>query len=772
LSIRRFKLNSLFARILISFTILMMILMVTMTFIFSNLYLKTLYIQLSQEQVKGLETLSKNIDNLFKEMDQIYLNMEINNDISFFQASRASDDIVNNKARIQIRNIRQINPYIHSIFVYNSSIDEYINEGESGFDAEAYIRRDATFHRSVNDTRTIYLTRLKKPGASPNFLTNKAIDYVISMEYMNRSLNGEQQTVIINLDEDLFVRDYLSKYGYEVLIADEQGMLLAHTDPRQIGSAVKDDAIFSAVLRATESSGDVSDNDGTLRSLVTFVKNETTGWYILSKTPYDSLVDPIQDKRNRLLTICVFILIACLIVTFLISKRLYNPVEKLIEQFRRSQFNIEDVTSNDLSFIGGIYAETLQHMISLENKNKDSLYLMRGNFLRRILTTEESDVTLLYEEYSEYQLKVDPSCLILCVFKIDGYSLMDGREMTLNESILFQSITEWLSTDYRYESVQMPKGEFVILMNKADDQEKGFEHLLTRLERIKDTISTLHRFTVSIGVSDEISTWGNCSEAYTQALEMLQQRFVLGYNQIIYTEYVEGALVRSYCLPNEIEKKLVSAIKGNDRECFVKALESGSYVLKGYVYTDAVQALFHIFLVCITQMNQMINDENKTLGMQFGELNLIFTEMETLEYAMDWLLKQFDDYSDNLEGIKQLKENKFYRKVEEIMHYIQEHYWDSNLSVEVLAEVAGYTPNYFSKIFKEMTGSNSGEYIRRVRIDNAKDLLKSDVYKVSEVAEMCGYPNSSHFYSAFKKDVGLTPSAYREFALSEREPKQ
>ncbi len=34
---------------------------------------------------------------------------------------------------------------------------------------------------------------------------------------------------------------------------------------------------------------------------------------------------------------------------------------------------------------------------------------------------------------------------------------------------------------------------------------------------------------------------------------------------------------------------------------------------------------------------------------------------------------------------------------------------------------------------------------------------------------MCGYPNSSYFYSAFKKDVGLTPSSYRELSLSEKE---
>jgi len=190
------------------------------------------------------------------------------------------------------------------------------------------------------------------------------------------------------------------------------------------------------------------------------------------------------------------------------------------------------------------------------------------------------------------------------------------------------------------------------------------------------------------------------------------------------------------------------------------------------VYADANQALFHILLVCITQMNQTINDENKKIGMKFGELNLIFTEMETLGQVKDWLLKQFDEYRKSLERIQNLKDNKFYRKIEEAIQYIQNNFSDSSLSVEALAEVAGYTPNYFSKLFKEMTGINSGEYIRKIRIGKAKELLLNQDYKVSEVAEICGYINSSHFYSAFKKDVGMTPSTYREFALAEKEARR
>ncbi|WP_042168091.1 AraC family transcriptional regulator [Paenibacillus gorillae] len=764
----RLKNNSLFVRTLLSFTILVMIVIVTITLIFSNLYSTTLYNQISREQVKGLEMLSENIDNLFKEMDQIYLNLEINIDIELFLSSRSHDALGTNKARLQISNIRQINPYIQSIFVYNSVLDEYIVEGEPGFDVDSYLKRDASFQKSVNGSRTIYLTRLKESEVTPSFLTDKKAKYIISMEYTNRSVNGEQQTVIINLNDDLLVRDYLSKSGDLLMLVDVDGNMIAHSNIDEIGQNIKDTPSFQAARNSIAESGDVINKQGNDRTLTTFVINRTTGWYVLGSTPYQSLIQPIQDKRNELLGVCLSILLLCLALIFLISKKLYNPVQRLTELFKGSQFNVGSTASSDISLISQVYAETLQHMQSLENKNRDSQQLMKNNFLRKKLVADESE-SIVNQNVDDFKLRIDMDRLFLSVIKIDGYSQLDGQSAMVMESVLLQSVTELLNDEFRYEALQMPKGEIVLLINESENVEDGFQHLLDKLGSVKDSIAVTLDITVTIGISSPIDAWGDCPQAYLQAQEMVKQRFVLGLNRIIYPQYVEEMLAHSFDLPTEIEQSLTAAIKRNDRERFIEGLENMAALLRGYVHADATQALFHVLLVCITQMNQMLNDENKKLGMRFGELNLIFTEMETLGQAKHWLLTQFDEYRKSLESIQHLKENKFYRKIEETIQYIQNNYSDSNLSVEMLAEVAGYTPNYFSKLFKEMTGINSGEYIRKVRIGKAKELLKNDEHKVSDVAEICGYVNSSHFYSAFKKVVGMTPSAYREFALAEKE---
>ena len=88
---------------------------------------------------------------------------------------------------------------------------------------------------------------------------------------------------------------------------------------------------------------------------------------------------------------------------------------------------------------------------------------------------------------------------------------------------------------------------------------------------------------------------------------------------------------------------------------------------------------------------------------------------------------------------------------------------DFNLTVETLADLVGYTPYYFSRIFKEITGTNVSDFIKQVRLNKAKDLLKQDENRISDIPGMVGFINISHFYTVFKKEVGLTPAAYRDY---------
>lgn len=94
-------------------------------------------------------------------------------------------------------------------------------------------------------------------------------------------------------------------------------------------------------------------------------------------------------------------------------------------------------------------------------------------------------------------------------------------------------------------------------------------------------------------------------------------------------------------------------------------------------------------------------------------------------------------------------------------HYIDEHLIE-DISVSSIAASLYITPNYFSRLFKRVTGEGCNEYIVRKRIEKAKSLLETTSMKTGKIAMMVGYRDTNYFSLAFKKHTGKSPTKYRE----------
>ncbi len=85
----------------------------------------------------------------------------------------------------------------------------------------------------------------------------------------------------------------------------------------------------------------------------------------------------------------------------------------------------------------------------------------------------------------------------------------------------------------------------------------------------------------------------------------------------------------------------------------------------------------------------------------------------------------------------------------------------NDLSVSSLARDCGITESYFRRIFTEKLGVSPKEYIIRLRIGYAKDLLSVGGVSVSEAASICGYAEPTHFSREFSKRVGVSPARFK-----------
>lgn len=93
--------------------------------------------------------------------------------------------------------------------------------------------------------------------------------------------------------------------------------------------------------------------------------------------------------------------------------------------------------------------------------------------------------------------------------------------------------------------------------------------------------------------------------------------------------------------------------------------------------------------------------------------------------------------------------------------------YQQDISMEQTAEYVNLSPYYFSKLFKLQTGETFVDYVTRLRIGKAKQMLRIEAFSLKEISYEVGYNDPNYFSRVFKKITGVTPTEYRQQPDSE-----
>ena len=104
------------------------------------------------------------------------------------------------------------------------------------------------------------------------------------------------------------------------------------------------------------------------------------------------------------------------------------------------------------------------------------------------------------------------------------------------------------------------------------------------------------------------------------------------------------------------------------------------------------------------------------------------------------------------------------QKITQALEYISQHYHE-NITNDCLAKISGISTVYFRKLFSSVMGTSPIVYARRLRIEKAKEMLRSDYGTLSDVAQSLGYASLYDFSRDFKKHTGTAPSRYEKTSL-------
>ncbi len=182
----------------------------------------------------------------------------------------------------------------------------------------------------------------------------------------------------------------------------------------------------------------------------------------------------------------------------------------------------------------------------------------------------------------------------------------------------------------------------------------------------------------------------------------------------------------------------------------------------------------HICREIVDQINTQTISINESLGVAPDGLyqiyckladRLIVNKRPQYEFAVTGLLLQFMGTL--------IEQGKFVRHTQPTEHSLKmmsnmrnvlykiENEYNTQLTLEQLAEVANLSPNYFCRFFKKVTSRTPIEYLIAYRINIAEYMLRTTDHSMTDIALACGFTDVSHFIKYFRKHKGITPKQYR-----------
>ncbi len=241
--------------------------------------------------------------------------------------------------------------------------------------------------------------------------------------------------------------------------------------------------------------------------------------------------------------------------------------------------------------------------------------------------------------------------------------------------------------------------------------------------------------------------------------EILRQQFKIS-EYIKYIETMEGSLPEGHRYPLDKEKILLKQIARADaagaRETLNELL--GSVFFSSNKNFEIVKSRVLELIVLLSRAAlEGGADIEQIFGLNYQYINKIHT-FSTVDELAYWLSKIITRFTDLVFTLKSVKHADIIYKA---VNFINNNFTDK-ITLDEVAAAVYLSPAYFSKVFKEQTGSSFTRYLNRLRIEESKTLLRNSSIPLVDIAGMVGYEDQSYFSKVFKKVTGSTPGKYRD----------
>lgn len=476
----------------------------------------------------------------------------------------------------------------------------------------------------------------------------------------------------------------------------------------------------------------------------------------------------INSLRISITIIIAVFLVGAVWISIEISKRIYRPVAKLVQQIPvdKSAGNENNGSLDEISYLSNFYRTAMERLDVYKKEKDNNRDIMKQYWLNRLVTESHTinmqNLKSSFEE-GKISLSTDEN-FVVCVMKIDNYKAFT-RDYTSEDTELlrFAAInisSEAIGARYKNEGIDMKEDHIVLIIGIPKADEAYEPELISLISETQAYIKEYFKLSLSASVSRRAEDIREITSLYNQAADNMAYRLKFGHSCIITSQCIEeadGQGIKNKDM-KELESSLIEKIKGGNIEEIEKVIDGIFNVIAGLEYDRILISLISIAGSINNAVNNTWSSGIKYKHFDFNAACQNIMEMETLEQINSGLKERvravFDISDDNPE---KSKDSYIVDAVKEI---VEKNYQDNSLSLMQISSQMNISSRRLSKVFKDEMHLFIPDYITEVRLCKAAELLENTSLNVNEIALRIGIENTTYFYKIFKNKFGITPKEY------------
>ena len=688
---------SYFLRLLISYLLVLFLPTAFIYLLFSDLLFKEMKTRIEADNDLLSYTFEENIRNVMEACDGVIENLSYYHVVVPFALTKYPSRAIDLKDSLQKYMVT--NDVMDEIGVY-FRMDHYIYTNKSSYRLENYIAYQE-FKEEYGEAFLELIKELREPCFFKGEKRNGGYALLYIRPYLFES--GVEGAIWFVLNQDELERLMADRPGNtrKTALFDATNMFLLGELPEGINRDT-----ITMLLSKAEAAGNMVSEEREYRIEVRTMPEY--GLYYVQAVPDRQLYARLEEERKKYLFIMGVVMLAGGLIMVGLSRRLYRPIrmlKKLIpdsgkekgNEFRTFESAYTDLKEKNEALYLKVHENVQFHQRYLLN------CLINGSYL------EQEDFKAEAEDCG-----LNISCPWWCML-IDSDRQRSREEL---ETVL----RSWLFFSCLYLCIEQEDCRVFML---------GMEE--------KPDAGTL--FPEGLLASSPVATVFELSDAYAQ-IRILSER-KSGESQIDsgslsqYEEEIDGF----GRLLEKGEWSALIALTDDLAERMCRQEETAE--TKKLVY-------YRIIRVC--QRNQYWKEDEQK-GNELADKILMAPNMAELDLLTSQKLLQM------LQMLKK-ETQKPSLSIEKVKKYVEEHYFEADFSLKMVADYFGVSVSYISQFFKNVCGSKLIDYYTNLRMERVKELMGTDM-GLQEIMLQVGYFNMSSFIRRFKQLYGMTPGEYR-----------